>query len=102
MSGVRAPHRAPVNQNEIETAILAIQERNRRVEADKAWETSITRKLVITLITYAVVLFVLLTTNAPHPYMSALIPAGAFFLSTLSFPWFKKWWIESRDRKKRV
>ena len=35
--------------------IVALKERNKKVEADKAWETSWSRKLVIAVLTYAVI-----------------------------------------------
>ena len=38
----------------IEEEISKIHSRNKKVEADKAWETSNTRKLVVALTTYFV------------------------------------------------
>ena len=67
-----------------------IHERNRRVEADKAWETSKVRRGVIALITYVVVVFFLLLINAPNPFVNALVPTGGFILSTLTLSFFKK------------
>jgi hypothetical protein len=83
-----------VNQQDVEKAILDIQERNSRVEADKAWETSLTRKIIISAMTYIVVLLVLLAAGAPRPYMGAAVPSAGFLLSTLSLPLFKKHWID--------
>jgi len=37
-----------------ESQIAAIVERNRRVEADKAWEVSLFRRLTIAVLTYAI------------------------------------------------
>ena len=39
----------------IKQDIRSIKERNARVEADKAWETSMTRKVLIAVLTYALV-----------------------------------------------
>ena len=39
----------------LEEEIKKIQERNKRVELDKAWETSWTRKICICILTYIVV-----------------------------------------------
>lgn len=48
----------------IEERLSAIEERNRRVEADKAWETSWLRILSISVITYVVaVLLVMLNAD---------------------------------------
>ena len=40
---------------ELENRIEKIEDRNRRVETDKAWETSWTRKIWICVLTYIVV-----------------------------------------------
>ena len=39
----------------LENEIVKIKERNKKVELDKAWETSCTRKICICLLTYIVV-----------------------------------------------
>lgn len=70
-----------------------IQNRNARVEADKAWETSWTRKIIITFLTYFIVMFYLTMLGMERVYLHALVPAGGYFLSTLSLPYFKRWWI---------
>ena len=40
---------------DLEKEIELIKERNKRVETDKAWETSWTRKICIAVLTYLVV-----------------------------------------------
>ena len=40
---------------DIEIEIKEIKERNKRVELDKKWETSLTRKICIAILTYIVV-----------------------------------------------
>jgi hypothetical protein len=76
-----------------------IKERNRRVEADKAWETSLARKLVIALFTYIFAAIVLASIGAPSPLLNGLIPAFAFLFSTETFGFLKKWWIENHYKK---
>jgi len=76
--------------SEIET----LKERNKRVEADKAWETSKTRRLIIALMTYFVVVFFLWSIAAPKPWLNALVPTVGFLLSTLTLPFFKKLWLK--------
>ena len=44
-----------MNLEELEQEIKAIKERNKRVELDKKWETSATRKICICILTYIVV-----------------------------------------------
>ncbi|PCJ98621.1 MAG: hypothetical protein COA45_07855 [Zetaproteobacteria bacterium] len=71
-----------------------LQERNKRVEADKAWETSRTRRALIALFTYLVVGFYLNLLNVNYAWLHALVPPMAYVLSTLSLPLVKKIWIE--------
>ncbi|MBI2545706.1 hypothetical protein HYV81_00850 [Candidatus Woesearchaeota archaeon] len=73
--------------------IESIKERNKRVEADKAWETSKTRRGIIAILTYLTMVLLLYLIKAPNPWVNALIPAVAFILSTLSLSFVKKWWV---------
>lgn len=73
-----------------------LQERNRRVELDKAWETSITRRVFIAIITYLTALLFLWMMDVETFYLNALVPAGGYVLSTLSLPWMKQLWIGKR------
>ena len=45
-----------MESNNLETEIEQIKERNKRVELDKKWETSWTRKICIMILTYIVVI----------------------------------------------
>ncbi len=78
-----------------------ILDRNARVEAEKAWETSLTRRLTILILTYAVTVLFLWSIRIPLPYLQALVPTGGFFLSTLSLPWIKRLWMERHSGTKR-
>lgn len=84
--------------DELKKEIDEIKSRNKRVEADKAWETSWTRKLLILTLTYIVIVIFFLVTNLPNPFINAIIPSVAFILSTLSIPLFKKWWINKLQK----
>lgn len=77
----------------IEQELRTITERNRRVEADKAWETSFFRKLVLAVITYVVALFLLYVIGAEHIFLSALVPAVGFILSVQTLPTIKRVWV---------
>ncbi|OGJ59314.1 hypothetical protein A2881_00045 [Candidatus Peribacteria bacterium RIFCSPHIGHO2_01_FULL_55_13] len=79
-----------------DTDIQMILERNKRVELDKAWETSITRRGFIALLTYGITALLFWINDLPIPLLQALIPASAYLLSTLSLPWLKKRWIQQR------
>ncbi len=74
--------------------------RNKRVEADKAWETSLTRRGLIAVVTYLVVGFYLHLLNVDHAWLHALVPPMAYVLSTLSLGLVKSFWIEHFYGKK--
>lgn len=76
-----------------EEEIERIKERNKKVEADKAWETSYTRKVVIALATYIVMICVMWVLKMENPYISAIIPTLGFLLSTISANLIKKLWL---------
>jgi len=73
--------------------IQSIQERNKRVELDKAWETSLTRKIVIAILTYVVIVIFFYFAELPRPFINSIVPSLAFLLSTLTLPIFKRIWI---------
>jgi amino acid permease len=79
---------------DINKELEKIHERNKKVEADKAWETSHFRMLMILIFTYVVAYFFMLIADMERPYLGAFVPVLGFFLSTLSLPWLKKWWIK--------
>ena len=84
---------------DIEREITKINDRNTRVEADKAWETSAARKLLIAVLTYAVIVLFFFFADFPKPLINAIVPTLGFLLSTLSIPVFKKLWIQYCYRK---
>jgi len=78
----------------MDAQLRSILERNARVEAEKAWEVSWTRKLIIVALTYAIAaLFLWLIAN-PGFLLNAFVPALGYLLSTLSLPWAKRWWMK--------
>lgn len=77
----------------IEEEIEKIKERNKKVEANKAWETSVTRKIVVTLLTYFVMILVMHALKMPQPFVGAIIPTLGFMLSTVSANLVKRLWI---------
>ena len=81
---------------DIEQELTAIQERNQRVEADKAWEVSWTRRVFIALATYIIASIWLVVIHDSMPFLKALVPTVGYVLSTLSLPFIKQWWISSR------
>ena len=79
----------------IEREISEIKERNRKVEADKAWETSVFRMVSILILTYLIASWVMYIINVKEYWLNALIPTLGYFLSTLSLPIVKRWWIKN-------
>ncbi len=77
---------------QLEREVKLIKERNKRVEADKAWETSWARRLVIAAFTYAVIVLFFISAKLPDPFANAVVPTVAFILSTSSLPFFKEQW----------
>ena len=83
----------------LEEEVQHIKERNRRVEADKAWETSWIRKLVILILTYLVIVIFFFFAGLSRPFVNAVVPSVAFVLSQMTIPLFKKWWLKRVYRR---
>lgn len=79
---------------QLEEEVNKIKERNKRVEVDKAWETSGMRKLVIALLTYIIISLFFAVSGFPNPLISAIVPTTGFLLSTLSISLLKKIWVK--------
>lgn len=78
---------------ELEERVIEITERNKRVELDKKWETSKTRKVCIAVLTYIVVIiYTAITSKTSNIFLSSLVPVMGFLLSTLSLKWVRKVW----------
>ena len=82
---------------EIEKEINQIKERNKKVELDKSWETSWTRKICIMILTYIVVIiYSYLVRNYDNIFLSSLVPVIGFTLSTLSLKFIRKIWEKNK------
>lgn len=79
---------------QLESEIQKIKERNIKVEADKAWETSWGRKIVIAGVTYTAIALFLSLTNMQNPWEGAIIPTVGFLLANMTIPFFKNIWIK--------
>lgn len=84
------------NLEQIRKDIEEIKERNRRVERDKAWETSWERKILVAVLTYVIVVLFFLFAKLPNPFINAIVPTLGFLLSTLSISFAKKLWIKNK------
>jgi len=86
------------SMEKIEKEIKAIKERNKRVETDKAWETSWTRRICICILTYVVVVcYSWLISKLSNIWLSSLVPVIGFTLSTLSLKLVRKIWEKNRN-----
>jgi len=77
----------------VEKRLATIERRNKKVELANAWETSWTRRLIITFLTYITIVLFFFIAGLPKPFINSLVPTAGFVLSTLSLPFFKKLWI---------
>lgn len=78
---------------DLKKEIEEIKKRNKRVELDKKWETSFTRKICICILTYiVVVIYSTIISKTNNIFLSSLVPVIGFTLSTLSLGLIRKIW----------
>jgi hypothetical protein len=80
----------------LEERVAKLENRNKKVEGDKAWETSWTRRLFIMLATYLTVACYLHFVVHIKPWINALVPVIGFFFSTVTITWLKQAWLKRR------
>jgi len=83
---------------ELEKRVTEIENRNAKVELDKTWETSITRRLLLIVFTYLAIGIYMYYINIEKPMLNAVIPTLGFYLSTLSLPFIRKAWEKSKKQ----
>lgn len=76
--------------------IEAIKARNKRVEADKGWETSWTRNIFIAVVTFVLAYILMLLITESQPFGKALVGSVLYLLSTQTYGILKKWWLRNR------
>ena len=86
-------------EKEIEKRIVAIEERNKRVGGDKAWETRTLRKILIIIFTYIFAVLYLKIADTTNPWFGAVVPCAGFYLSTQSINIIKKCWLKKYHNK---
>lgn len=89
-----------MEKEEIVSRLEKIEERNRKVEIDKAWETSLTRRVLLLVFTYLAIGLYLNVIQVSNPWLNAIVPAVGFLLSSLTLPFFKNLWIKYQGKKK--
>lgn len=68
----------------LQQEIDLLKQRNKKVELEKQWEESATRKVCIAILTYGVIVLFFIIVDVPNPWINALVPTIGFLLSTLS------------------
>ena len=80
--------------DELDRRLKAVEQRNAKVTSDKAWEISVTRRLSIAALTYAVVVIYLVVIRNIQPFINAIVPVMGYLLSTLVLARVKQNWIQ--------
>ena len=83
---------------ELENKIKSIEKRNKKVEGDKAWETSLLRKALIIVMTYIFAVLYLKVADTTNPYFGAVVPCVGFYLSTQTVNIIKKVWLNRKQK----
>lgn len=87
-----------MDNKELENEIIKIKERNKKVELDKAWETSWTRRICICILTYiVVVIYSNLINKISNIWLSSLVPVIGFTLSTVSLKLVRNVWEKDKE-----
>ena len=81
-----------ISVEELKKEVDEIKQRNQKVEIDKRWETSWTRKICLIIFTYISIGFYLQAIKVDNPWLNAIVPALAFYLSTLTLPFIRRFW----------
>lgn len=84
---------------DVEQEIERLKSRNVRVEVDKAWEGSWTRRGFIMLVTYAVAVAWLWAIHESNLWLKAVVPVAGFLLSTLTIGPLKQVWVRTVYKK---
>jgi hypothetical protein len=82
--------------NDFDRRLRAVETRNARVESDKAWEVSLTRRFFIAAITYLFIGLYLSWLDVAEPWLNAVVPMVGFMLSTLALRSIKTFWSSKR------
>ena len=78
-----------MNEKDFESRILQIEERNKRVDGNKRWETSWVRRGSIAFLTYVSVVVNHIAIGAKNVFVISAVPVMGFVLSTLSLQFIR-------------
>ncbi len=85
----------------LEQRLAKIEQRNARVELDKAWEGSLVRMGLLAWFTFLAIGLYLSAISVREPWLNAIVPSVGFMLSTLTLPFFKKVWVQRLTNKNK-
>ena len=85
-------------QQTLEERVAKLEARNRRVEADKAWETSLLRRVSIMILIYLTIVFYLRFVIHINPWVNGLVPVIGYSVSTLTVSRLKQRFTRSRSK----
>lgn len=83
--------------DKLKADVEKIKARNAKVERDKAWETSWVRRLAIAAFTYILISIFLIVIGTQKPFVSAIIPAAAYLISTSTLDYLKSMWLKNKN-----
>lgn len=83
----------------LDERVKKIEERNLRVELDKAWEISWFRRILVGLLTFIIVGLFLSGIEVKDPWVNAWVPVLGFLLSSLTVSFAKKLWLKSKNER---
>ncbi len=84
---------------QLQEEIEKIKARNRRVEADKAWELSWTRSIFIAGSTFLLLYIFLLLVQPQQAFLNAFFSSLLYLLSTFTYGVLKNWWLKKKHIK---
>jgi riboflavin synthase len=76
-------------------AYAGLQERNARVEMDKAWEVSLVRRGIIAVTTFILAALMFKMSGTDNALIAAIIPTLGYILSTLALPFAKQYYLNT-------
>jgi hypothetical protein len=86
-------------EHSLEERVSKLEARNRKVEADKAWEVSWTRRLALMLLIYVTVVFYLHFVIHIDPWVNAFVPVIGYFFSTFTISFLKKRFVSRLQKR---
>lgn len=82
---------------DLEARVREIEKRNQRVELDKKWGTSWTRRLSVAAMTYMAVFVYLIVIDNDKPAANSIVPTAGFLLSALVMKSIRNIWQRNQQ-----